>query len=84
MTLCSKADRHPVPAIWFRMDDLNHVLIVLNSSLNFYIYCVVGKRFRTELYLSSDLFAEKSDAIAQVKDIQFELQIHFIFMVKLF
>ena len=44
------ADRHPIPALWFCLNDLNHVLIVLNSSLNFYIYCVVGKRFRDELF----------------------------------
>ena len=53
--MCIMADRHPIPALWFCLNDLNHVLIVLNSSLNFYIYCVVGKRFRDELisYLTS-------------------------------
>ena len=49
VSLCTQAGRYPIPALWFCVDDLSHVLILLNSSLNFYIYCVVGKKFRTEL-----------------------------------
>ena len=46
---CTLAGKYPVPAPWFCVADLNNVLIVLNSSLNFYIYCLAGKRFRAEL-----------------------------------
>ena len=55
MSACTQAGRYPVPAFWFCVADLNNVFIVLNSSLNFYIYCFVGKRFRAELkfYLRS-------------------------------
>ena len=47
--MCIQAGRHPIPAIWFCVDSLNHALIVLNSSLNFFIYCMVGSKFRAEL-----------------------------------
>eukprot|EP00092_Neocalanus_flemingeri_P041970 GFUD01045715.1.p1 GENE.GFUD01045715.1~~GFUD01045715.1.p1 ORF type:complete len:266 (+),score=78.40 GFUD01045715.1:95-892(+) len=50
VAICTHAGRHPIPALWFCVANLNHVLMVLNSSLNFYIYCVVGKRFRVELF----------------------------------
>ena len=49
VSLCTLAGRYPIPALWFCMADLNSVLIVTNSSLNFYIYCLMGKRFRAEL-----------------------------------
>ena len=49
VSFCIQSGLHPIPAFWFCVDDLSHVLILLNSSLNFYIYCVVGKKFRTEL-----------------------------------
>ena len=49
VSLCTQAGRYPIPALWFCVADLNSVLIVTNSSLNFYIYCVMGKRFRAEL-----------------------------------
>ena len=49
VSLCIQSGHHPIPAIWFCVDGLNHVLMVLNSSLNFFIYCLVGKKFRTEL-----------------------------------
>jgi hypothetical protein len=47
--VCAEAGRHPIPGFWFCIADLNHVLIVLNSCLNFYIYCLVGKRFRADV-----------------------------------
>jgi hypothetical protein len=50
VSLCTPQDgRYPIPALWFCVADLNSVLNVTNSSLNFYIYCVMGKRFRAEL-----------------------------------
>ena len=49
VSLCTQAGRYPIPALWFCVADINSVLIVTNSSLNFYIYCVMGKRFRAEL-----------------------------------
>ena len=49
VSLCTQAGRYPIPALWFCVADLNSALIVTNSSLNFYIYCVMGKRFRAEL-----------------------------------
>ena len=63
--LCIQSGYHPIPAIWFCVDGLNQVLIVLNSSLNFYIYCLVGKRFRTELYsLLRSLFLRSKNSIS--------------------
>ena len=50
VSLCIQSGHHPIPAIWFCVDGLNHVLMVLNSSLNFFIYCLVGKKFRSELF----------------------------------
>ena len=49
VSLCTQAGRYPIPPLWFCVADINSVLIVLNSSLNFYIYCLMGKRFRAEL-----------------------------------
>ena len=59
VSLCLQSGLHPIPALWFCVDDLSNVLILLNSSLNFYIYCVVGKKFRTEL---SSFLREKCSA----------------------
>ena len=49
VSLCTLDGRYPIPALWFCVADLNSVLIVTNSSINFYIYCVMGNWFRAEL-----------------------------------
>ena len=41
--------RWPVPIALHIMVSLNHFLQVVNSSINFIIYCCVAKRFRNEL-----------------------------------
>ena len=38
-----------VPVILLILQSLSHFLLVVNSSINFIIYCCVGKRFRAEL-----------------------------------
>ncbi|XP_023328276.1 probable G-protein coupled receptor 139 [Eurytemora carolleeae] len=38
-----------VPAWFHCLTGLNHLLLILNSSINFLIYCVCGTRFRKEL-----------------------------------
>ena len=63
--MCSQAGRHPIPGFWYCVADINHVLIVLNSSLNCYIYCLVGKRFRAELVLCVKKAARKAKFVAK-------------------
>ena len=46
---CQDRDLLPVPAYWYCIGDINNFLIVLNSSMNCLIYCLVGRRFRFTL-----------------------------------
>lgn len=46
---CHRYGRHSLPPIWFCISNLNELVIVLNSALNFFLYCATGKRFRQEL-----------------------------------
>ena len=46
VSLCTQAGRHPIPALWFCVADISSVLIVINSSLNFYIYCFMGRSLK--------------------------------------
>ena len=41
-------DRYHVPLYLYILLSLSNVLIILNSSLNFVIYCLVEETFRTE------------------------------------
>ena len=38
-----------MPVAFYVMLSLSHLLLVVNSSINFLIYCCVGKSFRAEL-----------------------------------
>ena len=42
-------DRYNVPPAWLCLTHINHLFLVLNSALNFCLYCCVGGRFRQEL-----------------------------------
>ena len=46
---CYSIKRFPYPRFWYLMEYLQQLLLVLNSSINFFIYCCVGKDFRLEL-----------------------------------
>jgi len=46
---CHDVGRLHVPAVLLIAGSVNHLLLVLNSSLNFLIYCCMAKRFRTAL-----------------------------------
>ena len=46
---CLQQNKYHVPVIWYVLLSLHHLLLVVNSSVNFVIYCCVGKRFRQEL-----------------------------------
>ena len=43
--------RFHVPVVMYVLLSLHNLLLVVNSSINFIIYCCVGKRFRQELKL---------------------------------
>ena len=43
--------RFHVPVVMYVLLSLHNLLLVVNSSVNFIIYCCVGKRFRQELKL---------------------------------
>lgn len=51
---CNQLGRHSVPPYLMCISHLNHILLVCNSALNFFLYCWVGRKFRMELrsYLS--------------------------------
>lgn len=46
---CHNQERYHVPVVLYVMLSLHHLLLVVNSSINFIIYCCVGERFRQEL-----------------------------------
>lgn len=46
---CLQQNKYHVPVILYAMLHLHHLLLVVNSSINFIIYCCVGERFRSEL-----------------------------------
>ena len=52
----------PSDTIWF-ITYLSHLTMIINSSINFIIYCLIGKRFRKEMFqcfnLSSSAYIEK-------------------------
>ena len=52
----------PSDTIWF-ITYLSHLTMIINSSINFIIYCIIGKRFRKEMFqcfnLSSSGYIEK-------------------------
>ena len=41
--------RFSVPVAFYLMQSASNLLLVVNSSINFIIYCCVGKRFRAKL-----------------------------------
>ena len=54
---CYKVGRYHVPALIYILTNIHHLFLVLNSSINFIIYCCVGKEFRRKLVA---LFCKKS------------------------
>ena len=50
-TLISRLGRLSLPGSWLCLSHLNHFLLVLNSALNFVLYCCVGQRFASEFTL---------------------------------
>ena len=40
---------NPHPTWLFAVSAINHLLLMVNSSVNFLIYCAVGSRFRSAL-----------------------------------
>eukprot|EP00095_Tigriopus_kingsejongensis_P000943 maker-scaffold360_size197209-snap-gene-0.39 protein:Tk00943 transcript:maker-scaffold360_size197209-snap-gene-0.39-mRNA-1 annotation:"fmrfamide receptor-like isoform x1" len=46
---CSQRGRFHVPVAFYVMLSASHLLLVVNSSINFLVYCCVGKTFREEL-----------------------------------
>ena len=43
---CLGRGRHNLPTVFFLLIPLNNLFLVLNSSVNFIIYCAVRKSFR--------------------------------------
>ncbi|TRY77004.1 hypothetical protein TCAL_02696 [Tigriopus californicus] len=48
-TACLNQQRYHIPMIFYVLGHIHHLVLVLNSSTNFIIYCCVGKEFRTRL-----------------------------------
>ncbi|XP_023325320.1 uncharacterized protein LOC111699021, partial [Eurytemora carolleeae] len=48
---CYEKGRYIIPPAWLCLSHVNHLFLVLNSALNFFLYCLVGRRFRQELQL---------------------------------
>ncbi len=48
---CYKLGRFHIPVVFYVLVSIHHVFLVLNSSINFIIYCCVGKDFREKLCL---------------------------------
>lgn len=46
---CAELGRFHIPVVFYILVSIHHVFLVLNSSINFIIYCCVGKDFRGKL-----------------------------------
>ena len=44
-----KPFRFAYPRSWYLMEHLRHFMLMVNSSINFLIYCSVGTEFRMEM-----------------------------------
>eukprot|EP00095_Tigriopus_kingsejongensis_P000660 maker-scaffold311_size212931-snap-gene-1.16 protein:Tk00660 transcript:maker-scaffold311_size212931-snap-gene-1.16-mRNA-1 annotation:"hypothetical protein ETSY2_36450" len=51
---CLNQQRYHIPMIFYVLGHIHHLVLVLNSSINFIIYCCVGKEFRSRLSTSMD------------------------------
>ena len=47
--MCDQEGRYHVPVIFYLLANLHYLFLTLNSSVNFIIYCCVGKEFRKNL-----------------------------------
>lgn len=56
---CMERGRFHVPVAFYVMLSASHLLLVVNSSINFIIYCCVGKSFRAELQHIATSFCRK-------------------------
>ena len=46
---CLNQNRFSSPFAFWILTSFNNFLLVFNSSINFVVYCLVGRRFRAEL-----------------------------------
>ena len=46
---CTSQGRYHIPVVFYVLVHIHHLVLVLNSSINFIIYCCVGKEFRMKL-----------------------------------
>lgn len=46
---CRKQGRFHIPVVFYVLVSIHHIFLVLNSSINFIIYCCVGKDFRSKV-----------------------------------
>ncbi len=46
---CHRLGRHHAPVAFRVLLTVSHVFIIVNSSVNFILYCLVGKDFREKL-----------------------------------
>ena len=46
---CDQEGKYHVPVVFYLMANLHYLFLTLNSSVNFIIYCCVGKEFRKHL-----------------------------------
>ena len=44
---CAEQRRYHIPVVFFILVKIHHLFMALNSSINFIIYCAVGKEFRS-------------------------------------
>jgi hypothetical protein len=47
---CKSVGRYSVPAVFFILLSTNDIFLVFNASVNFVIYCCVGKEFKRKLW----------------------------------
>ena len=47
---CRTLGRYHIPVAFYVLVNFHHLFLVLNSSVNFIIYCAVGKEFRDKMF----------------------------------
>ena len=46
---CAQMGRYHIPVAIYFLSQLHHLFLVINSSINFVIYCIMGRQFRKQL-----------------------------------
>ena len=49
-TYCYKQQKYHIPVALYILHNCHHLFLVINSSVNFIIYCFVAKEFREKMY----------------------------------